>query len=79
MPLHIIVGYDGPLRTAKPSLVYLGESFAEAEKAMTQSTADRFSVHRNPLGYRKHNPHRERNLAAQSAKPAPAKPAAKRA
>lgn len=53
--LHIVVGYDGPGASAKPSLVYLGRSGSESAAALAASNFPRHEIFKNLVGIRKHN------------------------
>ena len=59
MSLIIILGFDGPSGTAKPSLVYVGRSGEEARLAQAADTTSvRFELLKNPVTQRKNNANR---------------------
>jgi hypothetical protein len=65
MSLRIVIGFNGPIASAKPELVYLGRSGSEALAAREASLCERFFVLDNPMGYPKNNPRCQANRAAQ--------------
>ena len=71
MSLHVVIGFDGPLSDAKPSIVYLGRDGTEAMAAIKATKVFRYEMFRNPLGVRKANPNYR---ATEPVKPEPVKP-----